>query len=183
MTFLSKNLLKLDHLIAFKIFQSLKNQNEQPFILKSETLEIKYEKYKKLKRFNLTFGITTNAIFQFIWHRIFSIYSNAKQTIIGTTVSGRNIPVKNIENVVGCFINTLPLIVNHQNNDINLIDKIKLIQGEVNELNIHSNVKLSKLQLNSNKLFDVLFVFENFPEVINGNINQLNIKFIDSDNK
>ena len=86
----------------------------------------------------------------------------------------------NIESTIGCFINTLPLLVNHQNDGINVIDKIKEIQNSINELNIYSNVKLSKLQINGRKLFEVLFVYENFPDIKNENIDKLNINYIDT---
>ena len=153
--------------IDLKLFNRLNNDFKQLKKFNKKFFEINNEKYFKLKKLNSAFGITPNALFQFIWHKIFSIYSNTKQTIIGTTVSGRNIPVKNIENVVGCFINTLPLVVNHYNDNINIIDKIKEIQDNINELNMNSNVKLAKLQSNGEKLFDVLFVFENYPEIKN----------------
>jgi non-ribosomal peptide synthase protein (TIGR01720 family) len=178
-----KKLNEIEDNFDLKIFNRINNENEQLIISKNEIFEIKNDTYFKLKKLNSKYGITPNALFQFIWHKIFSIYSNTKQTIIGTTVSGRNIPVKNIENVVGCFINTLPLIVNHQNNYINIVDKIKEIQDSINELNINSNVKLAKLQKNGEKLFDTLFVFENYPELKNDKIDQLNIKFLDSDKK
>ncbi len=158
--------------------QSIKDDFSKEF--NNEYLEIKGDNYLKLKNITLSYGLTLNALFQFIWHKILNIYSNSKQTIIGTTISGRNIPVKNIENVVGCFINTLPLIVDHQNDGINLIDKIKEIQDNINEININSNAKLSKLQKNGEKLFEIILVFENYPEIKNENIDKLNIKFIKS---
>jgi amino acid adenylation domain-containing protein/non-ribosomal peptide synthase protein (TIGR01720 family) len=154
--------------------QSIKDDLSKEF--NNEYLEIKGDNYLKLKNITLSYGFTLNALFQFIWHKIFSIYSNTKQTTIGTTVSGRNIPVKNIDNVVGCFINTLPLIVDHQNDGINMIDKIKEIQNSINELNIYSNVKLSKLQKNGEKLFDIILVFENYPEIKNDKLKELNVK-------
>ncbi len=169
--------------IDLKLFNRLNNDFKQLKKFNKKFFEINNEKYFKLKKLNSAFGITPNALFQFIWHKIFSIYSNTKQTIIGTTVSGRNIPVKNIENVVGCFINTLPLIVNHYNDNINIIDKIKEIQDNINELNMNSNVKLAKLQSNGEKLFDVLFVFENFPDNKNEKIDQLNIKYIETNSE
>ncbi len=158
--------------------QSIKDDFSKEF--NNEYLEIKGDNYLKLKNITLSYGLTLNALFQFIWHKILNIYSNSKQTIIGTTISGRNIPVKNIENVVGCFINTLPLIVDHQNDGTNLIDKIKEIQDNINEININSNAKLSKLQKNGEKLFEIILVFENYPEIKNDKINELNIKFIKS---
>ena len=108
--------------------QLVENLNDNKYFknVKNECLKITNEKYDKLKQLTSKYGLTSNAIFQFIWHKIFSIYSNTKQTIIGTTISGRNIPINNIDKTVGCFINTLPLIVNHSNDDENdSINKIK----------------------------------------------------------
>jgi amino acid adenylation domain-containing protein/non-ribosomal peptide synthase protein (TIGR01720 family) len=173
-----KEIREKTDLKVFRHNQSVIFEDKQ--ILKNDLLEIKDIKYLKLKNLILSQGLTLNALFQFIWHRIFSIFLNTKQTVIGTTVSGRNIPVKNIENVVGCFINTLPLIVNHQNNEIKVIDKIKEIQNLINEININSNVKLSKLQKNSEKLFEIILIYENYPEIKNEKIEKLNIKNIDS---
>ncbi|MFO0000826.1 MAG: condensation domain-containing protein, partial [bacterium] len=75
----------------------------------------------------------------------------------------------------------LPLIVNHKDDiNANIIDKIKEIQNSINELNMHSNVKLSKLQRHAESLFDILFVFENYPEIKNDKLSHLNISQIDS---
>ena len=59
-------------------------------------------------------GVTLNAILLYVWHKTLSIYGNTIQTIVGITVSGRSLPVNDIESSVGLYINTLPLIVNHQ---------------------------------------------------------------------
>jgi amino acid adenylation domain-containing protein/non-ribosomal peptide synthase protein (TIGR01720 family) len=177
----NQKLQEIEEKNDIKIFRNTQPAISEVYLeFKNELIEIKDKKYFKLKHFTLTYGLTLNALFQFIWHKIFNIYSNTKQTIIGTTVSGRNVPVKNIESIVGCFINTLPLKVDHQNNNVNIIDKIKEIQDNINELNIHSNVKLSKLQKNGKKLFDIILIFENFPEIKNDNLNELNIKHINT---
>ncbi len=153
----------------FKNNQQINENSNNKF--KDDLFEINDEKFFKLKKITSMYGFTLNALFQFIWHKIFSIYSNTNQTIVGTTVSGRNFQIKNIENAVGCFINTLPLIVNHFNNDVKIIDKINEIQDSINEININSNVKLSKLQNNVGKLFEIIIVFENYPEIKNDKLN------------
>jgi hypothetical protein len=165
-----------------KILLSNKNKEDIKYFknVKNQNFKISDDKYDKLKQLTSSYGLTSNAIFQFIWHKIFSIYSNTKKTIIGTTISGRNIPINNIENTVGCFINTLPLIVNHLDKNDNIINKIKEIQDSINELNMHGNVKLSKIQKNAESLFDVLLVFENYPEIKNEKLDQLNIKLLET---
>ena len=130
------------------------------------TLTIKDKLYSHLKELGKKEGVTLNAILQYVWHKILSIYGNNSKTIVGTTVSGRNLPIDNIESSVGLYINTLPLIVDHAKEG-SLIDQIKSIQSDINEINIRSDVSLAKLQsgvfLQGERLFDSLFIYENYP--------------------
>ncbi|WP_164503864.1 non-ribosomal peptide synthetase [Rickettsiales endosymbiont of Stachyamoeba lipophora] len=138
-----------------------------------KTLEIKGALYNNLKNLSYREGVTINVILQYVWHKILSIYGNSNQSIVGTTISGRNLPIDNIESSVGLFINTLPLILDHQaSNDKSIIEILKGLQEDINELNIRSNVNLADLQHHGERLFDTLFVYENFPS----HNNELNAK-------
>ena len=110
-------------------------------------------------------GITLNAAVQFAWHKVLQVYSNSNQTIVGTTVSGRDIPVQGIENSVGLYINTLPLTVNWEK-EASCACVLQLIQQQIAALNSHSSVSLSSLQLQGERLFHSLLVFENYPNPI-----------------
>ena len=133
-----------------------------------ERLIIKDNLYYSLKKLSQEEGVTLNAILQYVWHKVLSVYGNSKQTIVGTTVSGRNLPIDNIENSVGLYINTLPLIIDHeQETTQSIIRAIKRVQDNINEFNSKSNVSLAKLQKGGRRLFDSLFVYENYPSVIN----------------
>ena len=55
--------------------------------------------------------LTMSTLIQGVWAIILSRYSNESEVVFGTTVSGRAAPLKEIENMVGLFINTLPLRV------------------------------------------------------------------------
>ena len=146
-----------------------------------EKVEIKDELYNRVKEFSKKEGITINVILQYIWHKILSIYGNSKQTIVGTTVSGRSIEgIANIEEVVGLCINTLPLIVNHGSGEEKVKDKIKKIQEDINELNVRSNVSLGKLQRGGERLFETLFIYENYPEPTSEGEDKMKIKFKES---
>lgn len=122
------------------------------------------EKFAELKIFCQANAITINAVVQYVWHKILHIYGANDITVVGTVVSGRNIPIDNIENTVGLFINTLPLIFLHDNN-LNLIEQIKSIQNSINTANSKSNVNLANLQSDGERLFDSLVVYENFPYI------------------
>ena len=125
-------------------------------------LSIKDSLYSSLKKLGQEEGVTLNAILQYIWHKILNIYGNSNQTVVGTTISGRNLPIHDIESSVGLYINTLPLIVDHQAQESkSIIESIRGIQDNINEINSRSDISLAKLQKRGQRLFDSLFVYEN----------------------
>ncbi|WP_440055541.1 amino acid adenylation domain-containing protein [Pseudoalteromonas sp. T1lg65] len=118
--------------------------------------------FNKLQRTCQQAGVTLNVALQFAWHKLLQTFSGDEQTIVGSTVSGREIPVTGIEQAVGLFINTLPLVVNWQS-DLPCAEILKSIQKGVADLNSYSDISLSKLQRDGQRLFHTLFVFENYP--------------------
>ena len=74
--------------------------------------------YEGLKAKSKEHGLTLNTMVQFAWHKLLQVYTRDEQTIVGTTVSGRSIPVEGIEDSVGLYINTLPLIIDWQGQKI-----------------------------------------------------------------
>ncbi|MDP3705418.1 MAG: amino acid adenylation domain-containing protein [Legionellaceae bacterium] len=106
-------------------------------------------------------GITLHALIQFTWHKLIHTYTRDECTIVGTTVSGRAIPVTGIENSVGLYINTLPLIIDWAPRSVR--EQLRLIEARAAELNEYSFVDLARLQRNGRRLFHSLLVFENYP--------------------
>ncbi|CAM4847245.1 unnamed protein product, partial [Rotaria magnacalcarata] len=135
---------------------------------KLKILMISDNLYRNLKKTCRENGFTLSTILLFVWHKILNVYGNSSHTVIGTTISGRNLPVDNIENAVGLFINTLPSIMNHKI-DVSVIDAIKTLQDNMNEMINHSNVDILQLNKGNMKrtLFDCLFVYENYPTLEN----------------
>ena len=139
------------------------NLSEYKYIEKPETLDfnLKGNLYKRIKSLCSTHGITVNALLQYCWHKQLHLYSSAEVTTLGMTVSGRNIPVDGIEQSVGLYINTLPVLLQHHN--IPAIESLKELQNTINEVNSHSGINLVKLQKGGTRLFNSLFIFENYP--------------------
>ncbi|WP_186648867.1 non-ribosomal peptide synthetase [Fluviispira vulneris] len=145
------------NLLSFNGYKHVKNPQQKEIICEENL-------YFELKKICQSRSVTINAMLQYVWHKVLSVYGNGLKTTIGTTVSGRNIPVKDIDSSVGLFINTLPLIVNHNANpEKKVIDCVIEIQDQINEINSRSIVNLSTLQKNGERLFDCIFVFENYP--------------------
>ncbi|MBC8756558.1 amino acid adenylation domain-containing protein [Kordia sp. YSTF-M3] len=132
---------------------------ENPF---DTAIEISGSEYQNLKKLTKTEGVTLNTLVQFAWHKLIQEYTQDHQTIVGTTVSGRDIPVSGIEESVGLYINTLPLIINW-NNENTVLEQIQYLHQQITDINSHSFANLADLQKEGKRLFHSLFIFENDP--------------------
>lgn len=124
---------------------------------------------KRIKQLCQNGGVTINVILQYAWHKTLHLMTRLEQTIIGTTVSGRNLPIDSIDQAVGLFINTLPLIVDYLDVTPSILEEIQNIQRSIIEINTYSHINLASLQKGGEQLFDTLFIFENYPVSENSN--------------
>ncbi len=151
--------------------------------IEEKILNINETDYNEITKICGKHGITINSILQYCWHKTLNVYGNVDKTIIGMVVSGRNLPINRIEKTVGLFINTLPVIVDH-NSGNSILEKIKNLQNQINETNERSVINLSDIHNNDNRLFNSIFVFENYPysdEVLKSD--NLNLEIFDSKEK
>ncbi|WP_083704450.1 non-ribosomal peptide synthetase [Serratia oryzae] len=118
--------------------------------------------YSSLQQLSLNQGVTLNVMLQFVWHKLLHIYSRQEVTLVGTTVSGRNLPIDGIEDSVGLYINTLPLRVDWDN-DHSCLQQLQEIQRSLNELDEYCYQPLAELSYGGEALFHTLLVFENYP--------------------
>jgi len=108
-------------------------------------LHIEGDLYRKIRSFIQKEGITINVLVQFLWHKLLQIYSNSTQSIVGTTISGRELPIEGIVESVGLYINTLPLVVDWGNGK-SMREQLQEIQQKITEMNSHSFADLVKMQ-------------------------------------
>ncbi|RKS87567.1 non-ribosomal peptide synthase protein (TIGR01720 family)/amino acid adenylation domain-containing protein [Orbus hercynius] len=147
-----------------------------------KTLVLDNHLYYDLKSITTEYALTMNAILQYCWHKVLSVYTGSENTLVGMVVAGRNLPVDGIEETVGLLINTLPLIVEHQHAN-SLLNAIQALQRDIQEANSRSNVNLASLQQSGERLFSSLFVFENYPMPENCLANALKINFLGAEEK
>ena len=126
---------------------------------KSIDLSLSCEPFKKIVRDH---GLTLNSMVQFAWHKLISIYTGDEQTIVGTTVSGRAIPIDGIEQSVGLYINTLPLGIDWAHEE-SVLTQLQHINRRIAELNTYAFTPLASLQKEGRRLFHSLLVYENYP--------------------
>ncbi|UCH96724.1 MAG: amino acid adenylation domain-containing protein, partial [Candidatus Aminicenantes bacterium] len=122
------------------------------------------EDFIKNNRFTLA------SFFYGAWGILLQRYCNSADVIFGTTVSGRSAPIKGIEDMVGLFINTIPLRVKTGVGE--KVEKVKDLLCKINDIlplrETYQGTPLvdikgySKLKHNE-ALFDSIVVLENYP--------------------
>ncbi len=114
-------------------------------------------------------NVTVNVVLQGLWSYILYRYTGQKNVVFGTTISGRPAELSGIENMVGLFINTIPISI-HIDPTMSLSTWLKDIHDQQNQRDQYSFLPLANIQKqcirdDARELFDSLFVFENYPDM------------------
>ncbi|MGB3468537.1 MAG: amino acid adenylation domain-containing protein, partial [Cyclobacteriaceae bacterium] len=83
----------------------------------NEYIYIEGSLLEKIKSLCGNLGITLNTYFQGIWGYLLSKYNQTDDVIFGSVVSGRPPELQGIENMIGLFINTIPVRVRFTTDD------------------------------------------------------------------
>ena len=134
-----------------------------------------------LNNYAKSLGVTVNTVLQGIWGVLLSKYTRQDDVVFGVTVSGRNIDLPGVEDMVGIFINTLPMRIKFRPSET-LKELLKRLQIQMSEAQSYGYIPLSTIQsLQSERnLFDNIFIYENYPLTVKPNIgkNRLLIKAV-----
>ncbi|MBB1062164.1 non-ribosomal peptide synthetase, partial [Marilutibacter spongiae] len=110
---------------------------------------------------------TVNTLLQWAWGYVLHRYCGEQDVVFGATVSGRPAEVPGIEEMVGLFINTIPVRIRFEAGD-DVESGLQQLQETFRQGNEHAYLSLAEVQRCSAvpggmPLFDSLLVFENLP--------------------
>ena len=111
--------------------------------------------------------VTLNTVAQGAWALLLSRYSGSEDVVFGATVSGRPASLAGVEEMVGLFINTLPVRVEVKSEE-GVGEYLRRLQEQQVEVRQYEYSPLVEVQGWSEvgrgvRLFDTIFVFENYP--------------------
>ncbi|NQD91136.1 amino acid adenylation domain-containing protein, partial [Pseudomonas sp. CrR25] len=111
--------------------------------------------------------ITPNTFFQGVWSLLLSRYSGQRDVLFGVTVAGRPAELTGVAEMIGLFINTLPLRVS-VDPEASLGRWLSGLQGLNLDMRDYEHTPLTDIQGWSDfprgeTLFDSILVFENAP--------------------
>ncbi|WP_248796628.1 amino acid adenylation domain-containing protein [Pseudomonas sp. MWU13-2105] len=110
--------------------------------------------------------VTLNTLLQATWLLLLQRYTGQRSVTLGATVSGRPADLPGVEEQLGLFINTLP-VLGSPGPELRVGDWLQQVQARNLALREHQHTPLYDIQRwagwSGEALFDTLLVFENYP--------------------
>lgn len=138
---------------------------------------------KDLIQFSNKCESTLNTIIEVAWGLLLQKHTRTEDVVFGKVVSGRNIKMEGIEDIVGLFANTVPVRIKSQICD-SIVDLLKQTQKQGLNSEEYNYITLAEIQSaigRTESLIHNLYVFENHMEeasYLNGK--QLSLNLISS---
>ncbi|KAF2276611.1 nonribosomal peptide synthase [Westerdykella ornata] len=123
--------------------------------------EIHLSKAAEIQHFCKKKGVTLSNVLQLGWALLLHCYVGASDVSFGVVASGRDVPVRNIEEAAGCFVNML--ICRLQFTDETCIDRLlETLQTDSVNAMAHQSCSLADVQheLQLPSLFNTVFTFQ-----------------------
>src|SRR6185369_7680989 len=129
--------------------------------------QLSTEATDQLRRCSRQQQVTLNTVVQAAWALLLSRYSGAQDLVYGATVSGRPPELVGVEEMVGLFINTLPVRVELSSEQM-VGEWLRELQRRQVEMRQYEFSPLVEVQGwsevgRTRTLFDSIVVFENYP--------------------
>jgi amino acid adenylation domain-containing protein/non-ribosomal peptide synthase protein (TIGR01720 family) len=118
----------------------------------------------RLQSFARAHSLTLNTIVQGLWAVLLARLTGRDDVVFGVTVSGRPAELAGIEQMLGLFINALPLRARLDDSEP-MTALLTRIQQSQSRMLAYQHVGLGEIQraTGATNLFDTLVVYENFP--------------------
>ncbi|OMQ07601.1 condensation domain-containing protein, partial [[Flexibacter] sp. ATCC 35103] len=140
-------------------------QEDQKYTEAKETATIGENLYKKINSLCASIGVTQNTFIQVVWGFLLSRYNNTQDVVFGSVVSGRPGELEGIEDMIGLFINTIPVRIKYADVDTPY-DLLKRVQEDAIYGSTYHYSNLAEINAQSElgmKLFNHIMIFENYP--------------------
>ncbi len=134
---------------------------------RTSVFELSPEATARLEGFARRHRSTLNLVCQTAWALLQARYSDRSSALYGITVSGRTPELDGFETMVGLFINTLPVVLEELDTR-SALEVIRNLSRDQGAREPYQYVPLQEIQTLSplaggTALFDLLWVFENYP--------------------
>ena len=109
--------------------------------------------------------VTLHTLIQTLWGILLQKYNRVQDVVFGSVVSGRPADIPGVEQMIGLFINTIPVRI-CCDEEISFVDAIKIAQEKALSAQPFDSYPLYEIQaqtVQKQNLMDHIMVFENYP--------------------
>lgn len=139
---------------------------EQPYHSpRTAILRLTKEKTQQLHMLAKQQQVTLNVVFQALWGILLGRYNNTDDVVYGNVVSGRPADLPGVEDMLGLFINTVPLRIRFDHTT-RFDALLQQVHTDAIESLSHHYCPLAEIQANSDlkrNLIQHIIAFENYP--------------------
>ncbi|KAJ1660615.1 Nonribosomal peptide synthetase [Dispira simplex] len=127
-----------------------------------------YSDYPGLHRLVQQAGVTVHALIRTAWVVLLHLYTDQRDILFGNTTSGRALDLPGVEQLMGCFVNTIPVRIKWEDNT-SLLELIFHIHDEASRIAQFEHNHLMDIatwvptEPPLPQLFNTLIVYENYP--------------------
>ncbi|AQR76918.1 hybrid non-ribosomal peptide synthetase/type I polyketide synthase [Paenibacillus larvae] len=150
-------------------------------VIDYEKIGFSAETKRELESFAAEHELTLASIFFSAWGILLQRYKNSEDILFGTTVSGRPSSLRGCEDIVGLFINTIPLRVTYLDG-ISILEFLKRTNKDMQAREEYEHTSIVNIKeygkfKHTSELFDTVMVIENYPldQRLTSRYGQLNI--------
>ncbi|KAK4224364.1 putative peptide synthase [Podospora fimiseda] len=131
--------------------------------LGSHIISIDYQHIAHINSYCADSGITLSTLLQFVWALVIRSYTDSDEVLFGYLASGRDVPVANIENAVGAFINMLVCRLS-LSPDTEVGEALDTMRLDLANAMAHQSCSLAEMQhelrLPGSTLFNTAFTYQ-----------------------
>lgn len=134
----------------------------------TEQVRLSWSETEKLREFARGHQLTLGALVTGAWALLLSRYSDERDVVFGTVVTGRPPTLSGVETMVGLFINTLPVRVSVPR-DAHCVSWLKQVHQQQLEMRRYEHSQLAQIHEWSDvpggqQLFESIVAFDNAPD-------------------
>jgi bacitracin synthase 3 len=141
------------------------NGNNEEYLARQKTFYLEGTTRQAIKTLCAENGITENTFIQTMWSILLAAYNNTDDVVFGAVVSGRPSQLDGVEDMIGLFINAIPVRVQPKK-DMVIRELLKAVQNASITSTDHHYTQLAEIQSVTEigrKLFNHIVLFENYP--------------------
>ncbi|WP_033679267.1 condensation domain-containing protein, partial [Bacillus gaemokensis] len=145
-----------------KVTSSRENEN---YISGNLVWNLGKELTDQLKKVANSNQVTLNTLMQTAWGVLLQRYNNSTDVVFGSVVSGRPSEILGVENIIGLFINTIPVRICCDAED-SFVEVMKRNQKQAVASHAYDTHPLYEIQAQTEQKQDLIthiMVFENYP--------------------